>query len=101
ENGHGILYEGSGHLTGAEIIAAKRELLANEARVRQLTFGIVSLVDVTDFLITLDDIRELARIDEQLARLTPRAAVAVVAPRDHDFGMARMWQAVAEVPGWS
>jgi hypothetical protein len=97
----GVVFHGSGVLTGQEIIDAKEGLAADEARVRPLTFALVLLVDVTAFHITVDELRIAAIIDRRLAELMPHAAVAIVAPRDHEYGIARMWEAIVEVPGWT
>jgi hypothetical protein len=99
-NGRGILFAGRGELNARAIIDAKRGLLADADRVRRLTFAIVSLLEVTNFNITVAEIRELAGVDEQIATLAPRVSVAIVAPSDHDFGVARMWESIVDIPGW-
>jgi len=101
EDGRGILFASSGEVTGCEIIVRKRALLADEPTVRKLTFALVTLVDVTAFHVSIDEIREIALIDRHLARLAPLMAVAVVAPTDHDFGVGRLWEGVIDVPRWS
>jgi chorismate mutase len=98
--GHGIVMVGTGTLNAQEIIAAKRALLGEPDRVRMLTHGIFSFTEVTSFNASFEEIRELAGVDEQLALLIPDAIVAVVAPRDHEFGTARMWEALSVGTGW-
>jgi hypothetical protein len=66
-----------------------------------LRFAIVSLVDVQHFDITPTEVHKLAALDRQIGQLTPVVAVVVIAPRTHDFGMARMWETILDVPGWS
>ena len=101
ENGRGLVFHGVGELTGREIIEVKEQLAADEGRVRLLEFVLVLLLEVRVFSITLKEVSVVAAIDHRLARLVPHLKVAVVAPRDHDFGVARMWEAIADVPGWS
>jgi hypothetical protein len=101
ENGRGVIFHGVGELTGQEVIAVKQKLAADEEGVRLLEFALVLLVGVRTFDITADEVRMVAAIDHRLARLVPHLKVGVVAPRDHDFGMARMWEVIANVPGWT
>jgi hypothetical protein len=101
DQGRGIQFTGSGELTGAEMIAPKHELLAQPERVRALRFAIVSLIDVTRFEITTQQVHEIAALDRKIGEITPAVAVVVIAPRTHDFGMARMWETILDVPGWS
>ena len=101
DHGRGIQFTGSGNLTGEEMIDSKHRLLADESKVRPLRFAIVSLLDVQHFDITPTEVHKLAALDKQVGELTPVVAVVVIAPRTHDFGMARMWETILDVPGWS
>lgn len=100
EGGRGVVFHGVGELTGKEVIEVKEQLAADEARARSLEFALVLLVEVSAFRITTKEVRAVAAIDHRLARLVPHLTVGIVAPRDHDFGVARMWEAIADVPGW-
>lgn len=101
DNGRGVVFHGVGALTGQEVIEVKEQLATNEERVRSLEFALVLLVEVSAFSITVEEVRAVAAIDRRLARLVPHLTVGIVAPRDHDFGVARMWEAIADVPGWT
>lgn len=101
EGGRGLVFSGSGVLTGQEILEAKEALAADEVPLRTVKFALVLLEDVTAVDVTVGDLRAAAIVDRRLARMMPNAAVAIVAPRDHDFGIARMWEAIADVPEWT
>lgn len=101
EDGRGLVFSGSGVLTGQEILEAKEALAADEVPLRTVKFALVLLEDVTAVDVTIGDLRAAAIVDRRLARMMPNAAVAIVAPRDHDFGIARMWEAIADVPEWT
>ncbi len=101
EDGRGLVFSGSGVLTGQEILEAKEALAADEVPLRTVKFALVLLEDVTAVDVTVGDLRAAAIVDRRLARMMPNAAVAIVAPRDHDFGIARMWEAIADVPEWT
>lgn len=100
EQGRRILQVGSGRLTGREIIQANEALLADGSRLKQLRISLVDLSDVDVVDVSTDDVRVIAGLDTQLSRLTPGLAVAIVAPKDHVFGMARMWETLADTTGW-
>ncbi|HET9040963.1 MAG TPA: hypothetical protein VFN40_12365 [Gemmatimonadales bacterium] len=101
EDGRGLVFSGSGVLTGQEILEAKEALAADEVPLRTVKFALVLLEDVTAVDVTIGDLRAAAIVDRRLAQMMPNAAVAIVAPRDHDFGIARMWEAIADVPEWT
>ena len=101
EDGRGIQFTGSGVLTGRELIDSKKALLETPERLRPLEYAIILLDDVTSLPATTHEIRDLADHDVRISRINPSIIVAVVAPSDHLFGMARMWETVAEETGWS
>jgi hypothetical protein len=101
DQGRGIQFTGSGELTGEEMMAPKLRLLEDPAKIRPLRFAIVSLIDVTRFDITPEQVHQLAEFDKQIGEHAPVVAVVVIAPRTHDFGMARMWETILDVPGWT
>ncbi len=60
------------------------------------------MTDVTELSITRDDVLEFVQVDMQIALIVPRPlAVAIVASSDLAFGIARMWEAFAEVTRWN
>ena len=101
DHGRGIQFTGSGLLTGAEMTAPKHRLLEDPSLLRPLRFAIVSLIDVTRFDITPEQVHALAALDKEIGEHAPVVAVVVIAPRTHDFGMARMWETILDVPGWT
>jgi len=101
-DGRRVHLTGTGLLTGQEILDAKAGLLRSPDRLKGLACGLVDVTDVTELRITRDDVLEFVAVDVRIAALVPRAvAVAVVAPGDLAFGLARMWEAFAEVTGWT
>lgn len=101
-DGRGVRLTGTGVLTGREILEAKTRLLGVPDRLHGLHYGLVDMTDVSELHITRDDVLEFVQADMQIALLVPRPlAVAVVAPTDLAFGIARMWEAFAEVTGWN
>ena len=99
-DGRGFLLTGSGVLTGEEMMSAKAVLESDPEAFRRLAFGLADLSDVTELKLTGDDVRALAYMDRRLALVNPNICVAVVAPKGVVFGMARMWEVLAEPTGW-
>jgi hypothetical protein len=100
EQGAGVCFVGSGIVTAGEIGRAKIALSECEETARRIRFAIVDLQEATQLPLNIDDLRRLAGFDMQLALLIPDAVVAVVAPKDYMFGIARMWEVLAEATGW-
>jgi hypothetical protein len=101
EDGRGVVFHGSGVLTGQEIVDVRTALQADEARLRRVRYALVLLEDVTTVDLNVEDLRAGAVTDRRLGQLMPHAAVAIVAPLEHVFGVARMWEAIADVPEWT
>ena len=101
DGGRTLHFHGSGELTGQEMIDANIKLQDEEERVRHVTSCLIVLDGITKLDVTPDDIRTLVSIDTQLARVSPNMALAVVAPADHVFGMARMWETMVARTGWA
>jgi hypothetical protein len=100
DGGRGYRLTGAGVLTAAEIIAIKDGVEADPALPRDLAYWLVDLSRVTELRLTAHDVRAIVAVDRRLARLMPSAVVAVVAPADVVFGLARMWEVLAEGIGW-
>ena len=80
---------------------AENVLLTTEDKVRDITFSLVDLSDVTRFEVTSDEIHRIADVAKRIALLAPHIVVAVIAPGDYVFGLARMWETLVESTGWT
>ena len=100
EQGRGVFFVGSGTVTWSEVHAAKSALIGRQDLLPRITFVIVDLKDATELNMTPGEIRQLAHLDACFAHLIPDAVVAIVAPSDAVFGLARMWEVFVETSGW-
>jgi hypothetical protein len=100
DDGRGMIHTGDGVLTGEELIAGSMRLRAEMKRGGHVEYAMSDLSAVTEMRVTPDDLRQLAEAQLVTAQILPRALAAVVAPHDHIFGMARMWEAYADATGW-
>jgi hypothetical protein len=100
EQGRGLFFVGCGAVTCCEIYRAKIALAERRDLLRGVVFANVDFHETTELNVSPGDIRQLAHLDAHLARTIPNAIVAIVAPKDSIFGMARMWEVFAESTGW-
>ena len=101
DGGTGVLNVGSGVVTSAEIIEGARTVQRDESRAKRLTHGLTDLTDVSELRVTTAELRLIVDASRKTAQLVPRGIVAIVAPRDHAFGMARMWELLIDEAGWT
>jgi len=64
-------------------------------------YQIVDTTEAKEIQLPAGAIERLARQDIAAAQSLEGVAIAVVAPRDLDFGLSRMWQALVDTPGVS
>jgi hypothetical protein len=101
DDGRGMHHVGRGVLSGAEILAGAIADHEPPGRAARLTHGFVDLTDVTQLQLSPDDIRHIVSENRVTASQAKKIIVVVVAPLDHPFGMARMWEALAHETGWT
>lgn len=100
QNGEWLRIRGWGILTGEEMISAIASLETVPDAFRQAKFCTVELEEVTELRLTTEHIRSIVDIDLRLVVVNPSVCIAVIAPRIEVFGMARVWQALADPTGW-
>ena len=102
DDGLGIIFVCRGTLTGQDFMEAKKALLVSDGTIERLKYGVIDGRAIESTHIETSDIKAIAEQDERIAaKAQPGAVVAIVAPRDLDYGIARMWQVFAERTGWT
>ena len=96
--GHGLILKGSNEVTWSQMYEAKKALVQDACC--SVTFAIIDFEEVTQLHVSHEQIRELVHLDRILAKQNPDAVIAVAAPKDHVFGLCRMWQSLVEDIGW-
>jgi hypothetical protein len=89
----------TGTVTGDELLALSLEVEANRAA-HPMGFCLVDLTGAAQLLVTRADVERFVDVGWRLAALSPAMAVAVAAPADLAFGMARMWEMMSTGSGW-
>jgi hypothetical protein len=100
QNGTGLLLRYRGNVTGKDKIEVMERLIASPELVSRLRYMVID--DGSAHLdLSMEEVRIIAGQDRRIAQIAPAGiVVAMIAPREVDFGMARMWQVFVEETGW-
>jgi hypothetical protein len=98
--GTGCVYLYHGVLTGDDVIQLNEKILASE-KFKQVQWCLVDETLATSIDISPEETKQLVKQDSRLIARFPNLVIAVVAPRDVGFGMARMWEIMTARTGWS
>ena|ERR1700733_4351115 len=100
DEGRGILRLWTGAVAAGDVIAANADLVTREDWTK-LEYLIADFVGATEIEVATEDVRQIAIAEARLATVIPHLLIAVVAPTDYVFGIARMWEVFAEQTGWA
>ena len=100
DNGKGIQHVGSGIVSGGDLMTSAATVLKMVHEGLTPEYAVTDLTHVTDFSVSAEEIARNAALNNEVARRLPRVKVAIIAPADNIFGMARMWQAHMDGSGW-
>lgn len=101
DDGRGVFEAGIGHVTGSEIIAATQAILAAGDKTSKLVYALVDLSQATNITVTADEMVMKTSLNKRFARLVRAAVVAIVAPTELQFGVARMWEGMVQATEWT
>lgn len=100
DGGKGVFKKGTGVVTGLEIFTSALHETANPARPRGIRYALIDFSETADLKITPLDIRRIVEINRKLAATTPGEVVAIVAPTELPYAMARLWHTLSDDIGW-
>jgi hypothetical protein len=90
-----------GVLTGDDLIGVHNRLLASPEVLKRSKYALVDEMAVDRLDVSTAELETVADLDKRLAAVAAaHAVIAIVAPRDLGFGLARMWEVFAEETGW-
>src|SRR5262245_60801885 len=99
--GAGVILDWSGSLTLSDFHEVQTGFLTSSEKLKQVKYILVDLTFVATLNVPYRDMELIAQGDMRLAQnATPGVLFAVAAPRDLGFGLARMWQVLAEKTKW-
>lgn len=97
DGGLGNLIRGWGVLESHEYLDALRpHVTRDEAEFKRFRYSVVDLTEVTDARLSAAAIKEAAELCRWAAKLNPDGVVALVTSSQVLFGLARMWETLAE-----
>lgn len=99
ENGTGVEFIASGIVTGKEIIEANKRIYTPE-HLAGLKYKIIDRTTCTDYLVTTEEIQDIADLDIQAAKVNNGVTVILVSPTPLQYGMTRMWQILTDETRW-
>src|SRR5262249_29539330 len=98
--GKGVAWAAASILTGPELIAGHKETFCRNLATEPYLYAFVDFGGLTGTTISIAEMREVANIDVRASHSIPDFVVAIYAKDDLPFGLARMWQTLAEQTGW-
>ena len=101
DEGKGILHVGRGVVTGEELFASANRVLGRVKEGLSPSYAIVDLSEVVEMRVSAEEIRLNVDVNIEISKYVRNGRVAIVAPKDYIYGLARMWQAYSEETGWS
>lgn len=97
----GVVYRCSGDMAAEDFFAANNSFLATPDEIKKWRYGLIDLSAVRSMDIGYLDISRVVAQNSTIASIAvPGIVIAVAAPGDHGFALARMWQAMVERVGW-
>jgi hypothetical protein len=92
DEGIGVEFISSGIVTGADIIAANKEIYRNENFYRQ-RYQLVDRTNCTKYQVSHEEIIKIAEQDKVAARINPKIIIAFISTSPLQYGISRMYQA--------
>jgi len=100
-NAVGVIYHCSGDLVIADFLAANQQFLNTPDEIRKWRYALIDLHAVASMNISYIDVsRVVTQNAEIAAKGIPGVILAVASPKDHGYGLSRMWEALVERVGW-
>src|SRR5215469_8259748 len=100
-NAMGVIYHCSGDLVIADFLAANQQFLNTPEEIRKWRYALIDLHAVESMNISYVDVsRVVTQNAEIAAKAIPGVILAVASPKDHGYGLSRMWEALVERVGW-
>ena len=97
----GVVYHCRGAMIIDDFFAANESFLATPEEIRKWRYAVIDLNAVESMNINYKDVSRVVTQNADIAaKAVPGVLLAVASPRDHGYGLARMWEALVERVGW-
>ena len=101
DDGAGMVQLGEDVITADEVMATARALNRAPDAVRQLQFALLDFTNASELQITGEELRDVVAENEITSALVSPGLIAIVAPKDQIYGLARMWQVFVQKLDWT
>jgi hypothetical protein len=92
---NGVELQAIGIVYGHEIIKANTKII-NYKDFRKLKYQIVDKFACTEYAVSVDDIKELAKLDTIISQMNPNIIIAIIESESLQFSLTKLWQAFVE-----
>jgi len=96
----GVLTTYFGVVTDSDIIGSLKERIESKKRVENYRYVISDYSGAEEFKVTTEGIKQNALIAVRASASNKKGVLVAILPKDHEYGMGRMWQAYADETGW-
>jgi hypothetical protein len=97
----GVIYHCSGAMLIEDFLVANEGFLATPEEIRKWRYTLIDLSAVESMDINYSDVSRVITQNANIAtKAVPGVLLAVASPRDHGYGLARMWGVLVERVGW-
>jgi hypothetical protein len=101
QDGAGVIYYCHGDMTIDDFFQAGIGFLAFPEEIKKWRYSVIDLTSVAAMHLSSDDIRSVVEQNKRIAAIAhPGVILAVAAPKDLGYGLARMWEILMEQIGW-
>ena len=98
DNGLGVLFACTGIVSGGEFIEVNSRVTASAKERKMPTrYCIIDYSKADKVMLTSSDIEVITSQDKTLAKYFPDFIVAIVAVKDFEYGISRMWETFIEL----
>ena len=99
-NDGGIILIASGLFTDNDLIDLHKVTYIDDEQIKQIPYMVLDVSNIERNEISNSQIIRNAKIDSHALSINPRMRLAILARRDVEFGLGRMWEIYAcEIPG--
>ena len=99
DKGLGVLYVSEGIVTGDDIINSNREVFSSEDKMKNYKYGLIDYSNITQFNVSNSEIETIVSQEKEASKFIVDPILAVIATKDLEFGLSRMWETIVEISG--
>ena len=101
DGGMGNMIVGQGIITDQELIdSLERHLTQDKEKFKKYKFSLSDFTAVTEMAIDSETVEFIAELSEESSKLNPDPIVAIVAIKNHIFGLSRMYETLIDKTDW-